>query len=82
MKITWKDPPPPPKVGPSIAAFRREFLAELRKHPNRWALYNAYANGGAASNAVKSGRAKHREYEWRQSKSEVFVRFVGKVGAS
>lgn len=55
MSVNWQDPPPT-KAGRSASKHRRDLIAELKKHPGRWALgEERAARSSGVSNWKKLG---------------------------
>ncbi|QYC54967.1 hypothetical protein SEA_POPPER_50 [Arthrobacter phage Popper] len=59
MEIIWKEPPP------AVSSEKAGILAELQKHPGRWALVQSrYKSSSAAAPWRKLGcEATHRRSE-------------------
>lgn len=56
--IIWEDPPPKTRSGPKSRS--ETFVAELEKHPGRWAKWGVFTHPAAATRLKK----KYPHIEW------------------
>lgn len=78
VEIIWKEPPP------AVSSEKAPILAELQKHPGRWALVQSrYKSSSAAAPWRKLGcEATHRRSEsGERGEYDVYARWPEKVEA-
>jgi hypothetical protein len=86
--IKWEEPPPSATGIRQTSEETAQFMAELRAHPKRWAVYREDAGSGAVSPLRK--RWKEFEFTGRAitgsphkgRRVKLFARFVGPGGGT
>lgn len=82
VEMIWKEPPP------AVSSEKAPILAELQKHPGRWALVQAdRSSSGAAAPWQKLGcqaKAHRKNAGEKPAKYDVYARWpdTGSVGAA
>ncbi len=76
MTIKWEDPPATARILPGKGKMQL-FVAELKLHPGKWAIYRTGMNVHGASSTANIMKRVHDGVEAVSRQGKVYARWVG-----